>query len=134
MSNPAPSRVVAASSPAASDNLALYELQKPFVEPLLRLFRLTNAALDALFYDVGVLTRALLAQDTAINTGATRNTVSPRHPLQTLDLSAATNPSGSTIIVDAQLGNFRLHPRLCDRGRVFPEPVSADPRLAGCAW
>src|ERR1700730_17307199 len=79
MSNPAPSRVVAASSPAASDNLALYELQKPFVEPLLRLFRLTNTALDALCYDVGVLTRAGLAHDTVVNTGTARNVVSSRH-------------------------------------------------------
>jgi hypothetical protein len=110
MPNPAPSRVVAASSPAVSDNLALYELQKPFVEPLLRLLRLTNTALDALFYDVGVLTRALQAQDTVVNTGTTRNTVSPRHPLQVLDLSAATNPSGSIIIVDAQLAPFVRQP------------------------
>ena len=110
MSNPAPSRVAAASSPAASDNLALYELQRPFVEPLLRLFRLTNTALDTLFYDVGVLTRALLAQDTVVNTGATRNVVSSRHPLQVLDLSAATNPSGSIIIVDAQLAPFVRQP------------------------
>jgi hypothetical protein len=110
MSNPAPSRVAAASSPAASDNLALYELQRPFVEPLLRLFRLTNTALDTLFYDVGVLTRALLAQDTVVNTGTTRNVVSSCHPLQVLDLSAATNPSGSIIIVDAQLAPFVRQP------------------------
>jgi hypothetical protein len=103
MSNVAPPLATAALSEAASSNLALYELQKPFVEPMLRLCRLTNTALDALFYDVGVLTATLLAQHTVINTGASRNAESSGHPLQTLDLSAATNPSGSIIVVDAQL-------------------------------
>ena len=36
--------------PLAGGDLALYELQKPMVEPLLRIFRLTNTALDVLFY------------------------------------------------------------------------------------
>ena len=106
MSDLAPPRIVAASSGVASGNLALYELQKPFVEPMLRLCRLANTVLDALFYDVGALTTTLLAQDTIIKTGDSRNAVSSRHPLQTLDLSAATNPSGSIIIVDAQLAPF----------------------------
>ena len=52
----------------------------------------------------------MLAQDTVVNTGATRNVVSSRHPLQVLDLSAATNPSGSIIIVDAQLALFVRQP------------------------
>jgi hypothetical protein len=116
MSDVAPPLFAAASSPAASgnpapyDNLALYEAQKPFVEPMLRLFRLTNTALDALFYDVSALTATLLAQDTIIKTSAFRDAKSSGRPLQTLDLSAATNPSGSIIIVDAQLAPFARPP------------------------
>src|ERR1700694_5935958 len=87
----------------STGNLALYELQKPFVEPMLRLCRLTNTALDALFYDVGALTATLLAQHTIINTGASLGAVSSGHPLQVLDLSAATNPSGSILIDDEPL-------------------------------
>jgi hypothetical protein len=102
MSDAASQQITAALSPAAAYNLKLYELQKPFVEPMLRFFRLGNTALDALFYDVGALTATLLAQHTLIITGKLRNASSPDHPLQTLDLSAATNPSGSIIIVDAQ--------------------------------
>jgi hypothetical protein len=105
MSDPAPP-TSAAPSETAFGNLELYNLQKPFVEPMLRLCRLGNTALDALFYDVGALTTKLLAQDTVIDTGASRNSVSSPHLLQTLDLSAATNPSGSIIIVDAKLARF----------------------------
>ena len=102
MSDAATSPIAAALSPAVARNLKLYELQKPFVEPMLRLFRLGNTALDALFYDVGALTTTLLAQHTLISTTALHKELPPNHPLRTLDLSAATNPSGSIIIVDAQ--------------------------------
>jgi hypothetical protein len=102
MSDAASPQIATALSPAAAGNLKLYELQKPFVEPMLRLCRLGNTALDALFYDVGALTTTLLAQHTLINTGAFRDALPAGHPLRTLDLSAATNPSGSIIIVDAK--------------------------------
>jgi hypothetical protein len=86
-----------------ANNLAIYELQKPFIEPLLRFCRLTNTALDTLFYDVGALASDLLAKGTTIDTGTSSNSGHARHPLQSLDLTADTNPSGSVIIVDAQL-------------------------------
>ena len=57
-----------------------------------------------LFYDVSALTQVLLAQDTAIKTAAARNAMSADHPLRTLDLSAATNPSGSIIIRPVTFG------------------------------
>jgi hypothetical protein len=106
MSHAAPPGIAAASSGVASGYLALYELQKPFVEPMLRLCRFTNTALDALFYDVGALTATLLARHTIIDTGASLDAASSGHPPQILDLSAATNPSGSIIIVDAQLAGL----------------------------
>jgi len=53
----------AISTAVSPENLVLYEVQKPFIEPVLRWGRLWNTALDILFYDVGVLTSALLARD-----------------------------------------------------------------------
>ena len=105
MSDPIPP-TSAAPSQAAFSNLDLYNLQKPFVEPMLRLCRLGNTALDAMFYDVGALTMKLLAQHVLIDTGAPGETASSTRPPQILDLSAATNPSGSIIIVDAKLAPF----------------------------
>ncbi|SHJ30291.1 hypothetical protein SAMN05444159_0247 [Bradyrhizobium lablabi] len=103
MSDAAPPQSAAASSLAAYGNLKLYDLQKPFVEPMLQLCRLTNTALDALFYDVGALATTLLAQGIDINTGASCDDGTSPRPPKTIDLSAATHPSGSIVIVDAKL-------------------------------
>lgn len=88
------------------ENLALYEVQKPFIEPILRSWRLWNTTFDTLFYDVGLLTTALLTKGTIVVTEATANSNSPRHPLTILDLTAQSNPSGSIIIVDANLAPY----------------------------
>jgi len=85
-----------------SGDLALYELQKPLIEPLLRLFRFTNTALDMLFYDVGAFTTAMLARGAAVETSARSNSdPASRLPLEHLDLSAVTNPEGSILVIDA---------------------------------
>src|SRR5438552_1454360 len=77
-----PSSHDAAATPSVSSgDLAIFELQKPFVEPMLRMCRLTNTALDILFYDVGVLTAALLAKGRTIDTGVSANLASAPHPL-----------------------------------------------------
>ena len=83
------------------ENLALYEVQRSFIEPMLRLCRLWNTTFDMLFYDVGLLTMALLTKGTIVVTEAIANSNSPTHPLTILDLTAQSNPSGSIIIVDA---------------------------------
>jgi len=88
------------------ENLALYEVQKPFIEPILRSWRLWNTTFDTLFYDVGLLTTALLTKGTIVVTEATANSNSPRYPLTILDLTAQSNPSGSIIIVDANLAPY----------------------------
>jgi hypothetical protein len=88
------------------ENLALYEVQRPLIEPILRLCRLWNTTFDALFYDVGLLTTALLTKGTILMTEAMANSNSPRHPLTILDLTAQSNPSGSIIIVDASLAPY----------------------------
>jgi hypothetical protein len=87
-----------------SGDLALYELQKPMVEPLLRMFRLTNTALDFLFYDVGAFAAAMLKLGSVIETGIGGNSGAARNPLLNhLDLGALTNPEGSILVVDANL-------------------------------
>src|SRR2546430_1228424 len=85
----------------STGDLALFELQRPFVEPLLRMLRFTNTGFDTLFYDVGVLTAALSARGTRIQTHLSAKPRSAPHPLESLDLTALTNPSGSVIVVDA---------------------------------
>jgi hypothetical protein len=101
----------AAAPPSLSaGDLALYELQQPFVEPLLRMFRFTNTALDILFYDVEVLTSALLAKGTRIDTSLAAKSRSAPHPLELLDLTALTNPSGSVIVVDANFAPYVRQP------------------------
>ena len=55
----------------SSENLTLYEVQRPYIEPILRWGRLWNTALDVTFYDVGVLTASLLTKGTVVDTLAT---------------------------------------------------------------
>jgi hypothetical protein len=106
----APASPVTDAIPAGT--LAIYNLQKPFVEPMLRVCRLANTALDFLFYDVGVLTASLLAKGETVSTGASANASSARHPLDSLDLSTQTNPSGCVIVVDANLAPYVTPPFL----------------------
>jgi hypothetical protein len=88
------------------ESLTLYEMQRPFIEPILRTCRLWNTSFDTLFYDVGLLTAALFMKDTIVVTEARANSNSPRHRLTILDLTAQSNPSGSIIIVDANLAPY----------------------------
>jgi hypothetical protein len=94
------------------ENLALYEVQKPFVEPLLRWCRLWNTALDGLFYDVGLLSVALLARGAVVDTEVPANSNWSQHRFAMLDLTAQSNPSGSIIVVDANLAPYVSKPFL----------------------
>jgi len=102
----------AISTAVSPENLVLYEVQKPFIEPVLRWGRLWNTALDILFYDVGVLTSAILARGTVIDTGAPVNPGSSTRPLATLNLTAQSNPSGCIIVVDSSLAPYVCRPFL----------------------
>src|SRR6202021_2272292 len=87
------------SNPVAGGDLALYELQKPMVEPLLRMFRLANTALDVLFYDVGAFPSAMSTRGMAVDTRMGRNSGAGRNPLLNhFDLSALRNPEGSLFV------------------------------------
>jgi hypothetical protein len=87
-----------------SGDLSLYELQKPIVEPILRMFRLTNTALDFMFYDVGAFAAAMFDRGALVEAGVRSNSGPDQNPLlNRLDLSALTNPEGSILVVDANL-------------------------------
>jgi hypothetical protein len=94
------------TSGAHDGDLALYELQKPLVEPLLRMFRMTNTALDMLFYDVGAFTAAMFRHGAVVDTRIPAEQgggAGARNPLlNRLDLGALTNPEGAILVVDAQ--------------------------------
>jgi hypothetical protein len=102
----------AISTAVSPENLTLYEVQKPFIEPTLRWGRLWNTALDILFYDVGLFTSVLLAKGMVVNTEAPCNLDSPAHPLATLNLSAQSNPGGCIIVVDSNLAPYVRKPFL----------------------
>ena len=125
MPDPSPNQVADPTAGLSDETRSLYALQKPFIEPMLRMCRLTNTALDVMFYDVGVLTQALWTKGTAINTGAAADSASSPHPLQTLDLTAATNPSGSIIVVDANAAPYVRAPFL-DMGEFFAHANGPD--------
>lgn len=74
------------------DTLSAFELPQALVRPLLEAFRLSNTALDTLFYDVPHLSAALRLRGEVIGDGDSAD-----H----LDLSALKNPEGSLLIVDA---------------------------------
>ena len=99
-------------NPVSPENLALYEVQKPFVEPLLRWCRLWNTALDGLFYDVDLLSAALLAKGAVVDTEVPANSNWLWHRFAILDLTAQSNPSGSIIVVDANLAPYVYKPFL----------------------
>jgi hypothetical protein len=110
--SPVAVRETGATSSSSITDPAIYELQRPFADWMLRLFRFGNTAVDLLFYDVGVLTRDLLAKGETVVTGASSNAASAPHPLKFLDLSALTNPSGCVIVVDANLPPYVRKPFL----------------------
>lgn len=100
------------------ESLAFYEVQKPFIEPILRTCRLWNTTFDTLFYDVGLVTAALFMKNTLVATAARANSNPPRHPFTLLDLNAQSNPSGSIIIVDANLAPY-VHKPFLDMKEFF---------------
>src|SRR6266480_7331016 len=88
----------------ASDNLARYEVPRALLEPLLRTFRLTNAACDLLFYDVNAFTmKLMLSNGVSVRRGSASSAPRSggREALQHFDFDAVTNPEGTILIIDA---------------------------------
>jgi len=63
-------------------------------------------------YDVGLLSITLLTKGTIVVAETTAKSNSSRHPLTILNLTAQSNPSGSIIIVDANLAPYVSGPFL----------------------
>jgi hypothetical protein len=53
-----------------TDTLSWFEVPQPFIEPMLRILRLGNTALDTLFYDVNAVTSELLWRGSIVVAGA----------------------------------------------------------------
>ncbi len=97
-------------------SLALFEIPPVFVEPALRFLRLSNAALDAYFYDVGVLATELLWRGELVSTlpepllvALKKPEPSPKHQaagFSLLNLDALSNPEGCILVVDSAKAPF----------------------------
>lgn len=89
--------------------LALFELPKEALRPLLSCLRLVNGAADALFYDVGVLCDQLAKDGYEVRTAAAKRRLADKHDTSraeavakhVLNLSAQADPEGVILVVDA---------------------------------
>ncbi|MEX3940629.1 hypothetical protein AB4Y44_13965 [Paraburkholderia sp. BR10937] len=100
------------SSPAA-DGMALFELPRPFIAPALRAMRLANTALDALFYDIGVIMSELLWRGEVVSTQTSPTATKLNHSgpvslsgFTSVDLDALSNPEGCILVVDSAKAPF----------------------------
>lgn len=94
-----------------SSDLARYDLPSVMVQPLLRAFRHTNTAADALFYDVGLLWLRLYTRGVMLSikmpAAAAQNSVETLKAASNLiDLSAFANPEGVILMIDAHRAPF----------------------------
>jgi hypothetical protein len=64
----------------ATDLLSWFEAPRALVEPMVSALRAANTAVDALFYDVGVLAAELRARGTSIEVAARRLPEPPAFP------------------------------------------------------
>jgi hypothetical protein len=96
------------------EGLAIYDVPRTIVEPLLRSLRMVNTAADSMFYDVCALWRQLFARGVAISTEiAAARAPRPAHMAafqamaeHVVNLSALTDPEGVILVVNAQQPPF----------------------------
>ena len=97
------------------EGLAVFDVPRAAVEPLLRSLRMVNTAADALFYDVGVLWQQLFARRIRISTAIDAPAEQARKAAfrtmvaHVVNLSAVTDPEGVILVVAAQ------HPPFIER-------------------
>ena len=97
-------------------SLAPFEIPAFLVEPALRMLRLSNAALDAYFYDVGVLATELLWRGELVSTLPEPLLLALKKPeppseaqragFGLLNLGALSNPEGCILVVDSAKAPF----------------------------
>ncbi len=78
----------------------MFEAPREFIVPFLYALRMSNTALDGLFYDVNVFWNELLLRGTAVVT-ATQSAPHVTKAFAELNLGALSNPEGSILVVDA---------------------------------
>jgi hypothetical protein len=94
--------------------LAVFDMPRAAIEPLLRSLRMVNTAADAIFYDVDVLWRQLYARGVRVSVaigapGSARQAqiaAPPAMPEAVVNLSALTDPEGVILVIDAQHAPF----------------------------
>jgi hypothetical protein len=99
---------------SVDEGLAIYDVPRAVVEPLLRSLRMYNTAADALFYDVCVLWRQLFARGVMVSTDIAAAGSPQRANLaaframaeHVVNLSALTDPEGVILVVDARQAPF----------------------------
>ena len=97
----------------AADQLNWFEVPRSFVEPLVRLLRLTNTVLDVAFYDVNSLMADLHACGLSVVTDSEDEEIlrggGMADALRILDLDALSNPEGSILVVSAKGPPYVTH-------------------------
>ena len=115
------------------DSMAMFNVPREAVRPLLAALRLVNAAADALFYDVGVLFRELAADGYPVATaapggersglaGASAREAIKRH---IINLGALADPEGVILVVDARHSPYVT--RYADVGDFLEQEASRNP-------
>ena len=95
----------------SSSDLVPYNLSPVMVQPLLRAFRHTNTAADALFYDVGLLwlrlyTRGVMLSIKMPSAAAQTSDETAKAAFHLINLSASANPEGVILVIDAHRAPF----------------------------
>ncbi len=89
-------------------SLAPFDVPRELVQPLLGLLRQSNTAVDALFYDVGLLWLRLLTRGFSLTTdgaqlaSAQDGLAAAQAAAKFINLGALTNPEGTILVVDAR--------------------------------
>ena len=93
--------------------LSQFDVSREAIKPLLWLFRQTNTAADALFYDVGVLGLRLLTRGISVSADDPTLALSVRDRLAAaqaaakfVNLSAQADPEGAILVIDAHHAPF----------------------------
>jgi hypothetical protein len=95
---------------ATAAPLSIYEAPRSAAESMVRALRAGNTLFDALFYDVGVFAARMLARGWLVDADSQPAWLAPAGtgPGE-ISLSAATDPEGTILIIDAQRSPCILH-------------------------
>ncbi len=90
-------------------DLSSYDLPSLAVQPMLRMLRAANTAVDAQFYDVQLLWLKLYTRGVTVTTDMARQGVGAAHGVEAVNaavrfvnLSALADPEGAILVIDAR--------------------------------